>query len=121
MTTENNKLIAEFLGWEEKEKYFMFNPKTNGSIYIKTLLFHSDWNWLMQVVEKIETIPSWDKDRFGTIVTIQGKKCRINSDHYQDKNKTYSKEQYFDVTFIGETKIEAVYNACIEFIKWYNK
>ena len=34
MTTENNKIIAEFMGWKEQEEDFMFNPKTSGSIYI---------------------------------------------------------------------------------------
>lgn len=38
---ENNKLIAEFMGWD------------NGIIELK---FHASWDWLMPVVEKIEQV-----------------------------------------------------------------
>ena len=90
-TTENNKIIAEFIGWKEQEEDFMFNPKTNGSIYIKSLLFHKDWNWLMEVVEKIKPLVSESEFKY-----------RIGK-HLLNLN------------------IEAVYNACVEFIKWYNE
>ena len=106
MNTEevNNKLIAEFLGWKEKEKDFMFNPKTNGSLYIKTLLFHRDWSWLMQVVEKIESLGFNTKIESLEHTRVSVGDGKLNTLFQVDK----------------ETKIEAVYNACVTFIEWYN-
>lgn len=69
---------------------------------IKTLTFHSDWNCLMEVVEKIEKLPD-------TIVTIQEQCASV-----------YYNEKYFKVES-NESKFKAVYNACAEFIKWYLK
>ena len=109
-TTENNKIIAEFIGWKEQEEDFMFNPKTSGSTYVKSLLFHKDWNWLMEVVEKIESI--------GGAVCIGNGNCVMIIFYLTDvMGESYSKTR----ELIGETKIQAVYNACVEFIKWYNE
>ena len=104
MTTENNKIIAEFIWWKEKEEDFMFNPKTSGSIYVKSLLFHKDWNWLMEVVEKMEEMADWSLELLTT-----------------DKKAYQMLIPLSNTNVIVETKIEAVYNACVEFIKWYNK
>jgi hypothetical protein len=86
-TTENNKLLAEFLD----------------------LKFHKDYNWLMQVVEKIESL--------GYCLIIGGRTtknyCEIRGE--ADDFTTKYSDSY------GETKIEAVYNACIEFVKLYNE
>lgn len=49
-TTENNKLIAEFIGATIVESDIYLN----GDEYTKyDLKFHKDWNWLMPVIEKI--------------------------------------------------------------------
>ena len=94
-TTEKNKLIAEFIGWKEQEDDFMFNPKTSGSIYVKSLLFHKDWNWLMQVVEKIfKDFYKLNPCPIGLKITIEKQLVLVDK--------------------------EAVYNACIAFIEWYN-
>jgi len=87
MNTENNKLIAEFMNCENHQAW-------------EDDLYSNDWNWLMEVVEKIESIK-------GTQIFINGISCEV-----MFKGKVISK--HFN------TKIEAVYNACIEFIKWYN-
>ena len=59
MNTEtNNKLMAEFmgfqstsLGWFDNEEHLINVEKDNT---FDDLKFHKDWNWLMSVVEKIE-------------------------------------------------------------------
>lgn len=64
--------------------------------------FHKDWNWLMPVVEKIETIR--DRNDVLTIVrhsAIFNGGLRINSSR--------------------DTKKEAVWNACVAFVESYNK
>lgn len=89
---ENNKLIAEFMGLDI--------PKRNPN----TILYHSDWNWLMEVVEKIESK--------GFDVHINTCVCRISD---------VGEDRFEDIeTFNSNNKIQAVYNACIEFVKWYN-
>ncbi len=68
---------------------------------------HSDWNWLMTVVEKIEGLGSCQID-------ISFNWCRIG---YKDTKFNYDSRNHFK----GLTKKEAVYLSCVEFIKWYNK
>ena len=87
-TTEKNKLLAEFLGVQHQKMAMNFN---------------SNWNLLMEVVEKIEML--------GFIFSIKKNWAKITKDKIaivvrweEDKNK-----------------IEAVYNASLEFIKWYNQ
>ena len=104
----NNKLIAEFLGYIDNgcsEEGFLIDPKTNYDICIDSLQFHSDWNWLMEVVEKIESL------KFS--VLIGKNNCVIE--------QTFGKESLNLGLIKGKDKIEAVYNACLEFIKWYNE
>jgi len=52
-TNENNKLIAEFLDLTYLKNYYVHKGNAFNEDY---LLFHSDWNWLMEVVEKIESL-----------------------------------------------------------------
>jgi hypothetical protein len=56
-----------------------------------------------------------------TYVTIENRKCTIKSGNYGTKGKLYSEKLYFSKTFFSsQNTIEAVYNACVEFVKWYN-
>ncbi len=56
MITEN-KLIAEFMGYELKLLKYnkCYSPKYNDGT-IAPIKFNSDWNWLMPVVEQIENL-----------------------------------------------------------------
>ena len=108
-TIENNKLIAEFLSLKmhpcetiEKLKFLPIEERGlyNG-YFIDELKFHSDWNWLMEVVEKIESL--------GYRIEIAKHICRI----YLSNKETI-------IISENTPKIEAAYNACVEFIKWYN-
>ncbi len=64
----------------------------------------------MEVVEKIESL--------GGAVCIGNGNCVMIIFYLTDvMGESYSKTR----ELIGETKIEAVYNACVEFIKWYNE
>jgi hypothetical protein len=111
-TTENNKLIAEFmsLSYRTKKDYqgwYKDSSFTDRICSFDGLKFHSDWNWLMEVVEKIEDLKHCQID-------ISLNWCRIG---YKDTLFNYDSRNHFkDIT-----KIESVYNACVEFIKWYNE
>ena len=102
-STENNKLLDDFMGslgswhsitdgWAEVNGYY--KPR------------YYNWNLLMEVVEKIESLNHW-VEIAGGIENI----CLIGSIN--------SSCESFKI--IAKTKIEAVYNACVEFIKWYNE
>jgi hypothetical protein len=120
--TENNKLLAEFLGFKEEsftdskgkttKTYKLYNPKTHNGLPLikihkeKSLTKYStDWNWLMEVVEKIDSL-SYD-------VIILHSTTEITSPDIDFKTIFGHSDTY--------SKIESVYNACLDFIKWYNE
>ena len=113
---ENNKLIAEFLSVKmhpcKTIENFKFLPMEERGLYngyfIEDLKYHEDWNWLMEVVEKIEETEI--ENNILMLESIGNEAKFIYDDGCRFLNSN-----------IGETKIEAVYNACIEFIKWYNE
>jgi hypothetical protein len=104
---ENNKLIAEFLGYTQP------HPDYPGATYwykkdespLTLLSFDSDWNWLMKVVEKIESL--------NYNFNLTSKEATVLMNH----SAIY---QTLIHRIDGNNKKEAVYNTCVEFIKWYN-
>ncbi len=121
MNTTENEAMAVFLeGRLNKETYYfthiMFKEGKN-FFKVGELRFHSDWNWLMEVVEKIEGLNnvidgmSWSKQPYSV-------KIEAYSVHIQiDRGKSESPFDYYNKGI----KIKNVYNACVEFIKWYNQ
>ena len=118
-TTENNKIIAEFMGLKPKcecDGVYSYSDMPFYSIrendidkvvegIAKYAKYATDWNWLMQVVEKIEKTH---------LVDIFGKAVSIN--------EKYDGEMIVDINAKNSlTKIDAVYKACLEFIKLHNK
>ena len=116
-TTENNKLIAEFMGAKIKGNPILNEYEMYGIIQCiedgeneqhhfvpQEMLFQSDWNWLMEVVEKIESL--------GYSVYISPSMVYINGNI----------GTIIHPIIIGGSlsKIEAVYNACVLFINHYN-
>lgn len=99
-TIEKNKLIAKFMGLDIiTDGISFFNAE-----YKSMKRYHADWNCLMEVVEKIENY-----NHGSTLFIIEDERCHVNS------------QNGFEIDSVGHTKKEAVYNACVEFIKWYNK
>ena len=87
-------MIAEFLGYETYEMNGVLNVhySENNIRTIQDTYYHADWNWLMEVVEKIEKVGEKELK-----FSVEFEKVKLSSN------------------------IESVYNACIEFIKWYNE
>ena len=133
-TTENNKIIAEFLGLQLEQDQERLYINSLGTKLINET-FNKDWNWLMEVVEKIETTSYKVPESFqrGFMKNTLNATGYINTD-YDDRLEFLGWSSYcaigtktiWDSTMLGEdikrysSKIEAVYNACLEFIKWYN-
>jgi hypothetical protein len=98
----DNKLIAEFLGYETYEMNGVLNVEysENNIRTIQDTHYHIDWNWLMQVVEKIESLPN--------------ELCNKYFWNKEDKQQN-------DFRIFRVQKIDDLYNQCVEFIKWYNE
>ena len=95
MKTEN-KLIAEFMGMEESNgEYYKRIYNTGDWIPLNELKFHTSWDWLMPVVEKID-------DMFGEDDNIDN-----------GINRVHNAVLTFD--------INQVYGHVVDFINEYNK
>lgn len=149
----NNGLIAEFMGYElgsvgyvggdsetsfqRKHKRLFAKKRINSvgeywvnpsnskviDLQFEPLQYSTSWDWLMEVVDKVENIRHIGIDAI--YLKIQKNTCevwtyydikeclRLTGDDKNEGNK-------FKVGYTASTKIEATYYALIDFIKWYN-
>lgn len=85
--------------------------------YTESLEYHSSWDWLMTVVEKIELI---EDDQYGRFeVHIYSNVCCIQS----TKDDLYHRLPLYmsDPNAILNTKLESTYYNVVSFIKWYSQ
>ena len=113
---ENNKLIAEFMGLSYCKKHlyegWYKNHEHNHRLCdFNGLKYHSDWNWLMGVIEKIESLPAM-KDNGNFFFEI-----------HQDSVTVFNSTRMdIVIEVIGQgSRINNTYQAVIEFIQWYNQ
>ena len=94
-----NKRCAEFLNLPRNDEVAIYKMSEYPYDFLK---FHSDWNWIMEVVDAIDKIQHTQLD-------ILGKYCRISSKgiDFQGSSK--------------EDKKEAVVKAINQFLIWYNE
>ena len=152
---DGNKLIAEFMGFKkcncirnENGRYYDYHLSDKFELikevkiciegehgtglenqdicFIEDLKFHSSWDWLMPVIDKIESLDlrkngcDFPKVKFmGNYIEIfcyasyRSILCywkdwmSINGNFHKHHNQC-------------ESKILAVFSAVVEFIKWYN-
>lgn len=105
-TTDKNAEIARWMGAEQYTSYYKFGAKTHPEIFDfgngktfkqRQLKYHSDWNWIMGCISKIEKEACW--------VTIRG--CMV--------------EMSDAISISKPTKIEAVHEAVYQFVVWHNQ
>lgn len=119
MNIENNRLIADFMQLElskevlgtTKSYYKIKGYQRHDSLIASDdeFEYHLSWDWLMPVVEKIELQ--------GCIVEIWlslGKSCRITKGSFKKPIITIANTE-------SNSLIEAVYNAVVDYINWYNQ
>lgn len=126
---EGNKLIAEF---DDRMILDESDPKKESwSIVIEgselwfhkgNLQYHSSWDWLMPVVEKIARSGNYCLKEYQSR-TISG---RWYAYHISISNNTLGEvdNPFIDITSNydeDESKVSTYYRFCIEFIKWYNQ
>ena len=102
--TENNKLIAEFMGLSEIAKTNGIVFKDNNTDEIHLIKYNSDWNWLMPVIKEIG-----DKTDFELVMGYGY--CYWNNEGEQPLGDFEG--GYSDIIYI--------YSAVASFIKWYNE
>lgn len=127
-TLEGNKIIAEFMGLkrigssESSEnilevpvyKHFDKNGKVFGETYYTHHKYHSSWDWLMPVVEKIQSIdiaPAPNYRGYRIEIVVQG----------YVKISGFPMPTIFKNVSIEGSLINAVWQAVVQFIQWYNK
>ena len=126
MNSENNKLIAEFLGWNVN------NPSTFPTELHQEeeiqgfweLRFDKDWNWLMKAVEKIENSQAnfEIKSHWSAFVEANIYQTTIKVFEYTKMHTAYSSEEIVTIyTNPNRNKLENVYEGVVKFIEWYNK
>lgn len=115
---EYNKLCAEFLGWKIIDGIITYIPEKNnfqhevGYSAKGFLQFHSDWNWIEEILNAIES---------------KGFSYILKSDIYDNKRMYTLKfyDKVGDLIFISckekkySDKKKAVVFAIYQFLKWY--
>ena len=124
---ENNKIIAEFMGFtfEKNIGYYdnemlleqIVYEQQNGNCFDE-LLFNKDWNWLMAVVEKIENTKIKD---YSISTDITDDKTFINVWHYGDGGKWSILISNLNEEYKDFNKMQRTYKAVVKFINFYNK
>ena len=108
---ENNKLIAEFEGHT-----INYGFKKEGVLFLGhhisayNLIYDTSWNWLMPVVQKINVI-----DDYSYTIQIMSMDVEIYKNF---NNKTVFQSE---CKWQPDELLQSVYEAVVEFIKWYNK
>lgn len=131
---KNNISLAKFLGgkvevWEErdnlgeriyKDDEYMFFEDSFEVFLPEELEFHKNWDSLMQVVERIESINDEEYGKFS--VNIHNNVCDINSIKGWLVPENESMWAYMsDPNAIFPTKIESTYYNVVKFVEWYNE
>ena len=122
MKTETNELMADFMGLEpyEDSRYGILwsSPIENETGCNFVLKFDTSWGWLMTVVEKIESIEDDHHGRFGVYINSNG--CVIQATKLRLDKPMTNPPMYYGERVL-DTKLNATYQAVVDFIKWYNK
>jgi hypothetical protein len=132
-TQENNKIIAEFMGYPRMtdavdDRTIAYdiggsimninnthNQNEDDVFHPDDMKFHKEWNWLMPVVETIE---SFQDGEDGDSMRGHLYNFRIEQ-HFVYILDGESMDVIIEMN--GDSKLDATYNAVVEFINQYNK
>lgn len=121
---EGNKLIAEFMGILESsgttlsESGIIVSAKgydyRGEFLLLDELRYNTSWDWLMPVIDKIET----DRN-YAVILSLN--QCEIKCKVMSDTTRITSADLAHGSNYSGKnSKLSNTWLAVVEFIKWYN-
>jgi hypothetical protein len=120
-----NKLCADVMGWKNlnDDSYPEYLTPMGDFYSLKNLMFDSDWNWIMMVIEKIEGLGFATKIQHDYCISNYGcDSCEIdtreNALFIPDEYKEGIEPIVFELT---KTKKQATIQAIYKFLIWYNK
>lgn len=144
-------MCADLLGWKKEEDVLIHQANgkqirsaiyqtpffkkqigitySSGKYSIEKLKFDSDWNWIMEVVEKIKSLKETKGKGAGTLMVNKFEMSNYsvligfeNGDYYgsiyvghTDNGKYYKSQK--DVNNLKEAVVQAIW----EFLNWYNE
>jgi len=108
---ERNRAICQFLNFEQgnftySQDFYrvVINGEDLGWVHLHNMKFHTDWNWMMYVINKA----------FNILVQYE----------YDSKERTYLEEHVFPVdymaTYFLDADINTIFATLGEFIEWYD-
>lgn len=108
--SEGNRLIAEFMGKT-------YHPNLEKISSINDLYYHSSWDWLMPVLEKISRITiEWENSDDRTETYYPRTFGMLN-----DETKKPMVRIKGNTLHEADTLKEATYLAVVDFIKWHKE
>ena len=111
---KNNLLIAEFMGLEVMNSRDLANSEPlvqlSATTYLQKIQYDTSWDWLMTVVEKIESFQDPDK---AATYNFKMEQSFIEIIHNHTGKEIVKLDR--------NTKFKAVYDACVEFINYWNE
>ena len=101
---KNNELIAEFMGMtygdpNDNSVMIQMTPNGNEVVPIKSMEYHTSWDWLMPVVEKIESLRNGCGDAYRFNIDM----CNVDIENTE-------------INITTTHKIKATHQAVVEFI-----
>lgn len=128
-TIEGNRVIVEFMGGIvddhlRSKRYPKHLPSWATMLYdfdplkIGGYDYHTSWEWLMPVVERVESLHDDFHGYFG--VSIYSNSCTIQGTRLNTSSESFHPAYLSDPNAIFPTKIESTWYNIVSFIKWYN-
>lgn len=102
-------MIAEFMGFKMINDLQISTPNGGGA-FLNELKYHTSWDWLMPVVEKIESIEDENRCAKYNFNSVQCFVDIVDNNTSEEIVKTDC-----------NNKFDSTYKAVCEFIEWYNE
>lgn len=123
---EGNCILSLFMGSErvvsgdigEDLEYKYYDGVGRHGGYAVNFDYHSSWDSLMTVVDKIESIYDDFHGHFG--VHIYSNSCTIQGTKLDTRPESFHPAYLSDPNAIMNTKLESTWYNVVSFIKWYN-
>lgn len=110
-----NKLCADVMGWKNlnDDSYPEYLTPMGDFYSLKNLMFDSDWNWIMMVIEKIEGL-GFNTDSYSPIHGSVESEATLHEFNIWDKINP-------EIQGRGKTRKQATVQAIYKFLIWYNE